>query len=340
MNAPATVRRHIQIQVCSSPHTVEIQFQEILRRPYTGILVIMPEPARTNGNVHFRGNPVLPVHRTFHAQLVADRAGGRFRSRLQRYGCIGSPAGITRITALIPHPPDIRPHIGKNDGFRLEFFQFAPCRFPLVIGASVNRSLFPRPPVITVATVRSVKPGEEKGAVACRQLLQLPAVHSDIFRRTVGGRVAVPGRQVHPELETVFFARAGDVFHDISLPVLPRGGSHAVPGSLRGPQTKPVVMLAGQHHSFEPGIRQCLDKIVRIKIGRIEKFRLFVPISPFLSRKRIDCKMDKGIHLHVMPGQLPHSGSGKQRCNLFLRTGGSHAARKHTHSQQRRDQTV
>ena len=75
-------------------------------------------------------------------------------------------------------------------------------------------------------------------------------------------------------------------------------------GRLCGPQTKTVMMLAGQHHPFEPGVRQRPDKIIRIEIGRMKQLRLFVSIAPLFSSKGINRKMDKGIHLHAMPFKL------------------------------------
>ena len=40
------------------------------------------------------------------------------------------------------------------------------------------------------------------------------------------------------------------------------------------------MVLAGQHHPFEPGVRQRPDKVVRIEIGRMKQLRLFVSIAP------------------------------------------------------------
>ena len=312
MNAAAAVRRHVQIQVGPSAYAVKVQLQQILRRPDAGILMLMPEPAGADGNIHFRGNPVLAVHGAFRAQLVAHGAGRGFRPGLQRNGGVRGPAGIARITAFVPHPAGARPHVGKNHRSGLPFLQFPPRLLPVVIRAPVNGALLPRSTVIAVPSVRSVKPRQENWAVSRGQFLQLLTVHFDIFRRSVGGSVAVPRRQVNAEPDAVLFARAGNLLHHIALPLLPRGGRHAVPGGLRGPQAEAVMVLAGQHHPLEPGVRQRLYNFVRIEIGRIEQLRLLVAITPFLPGKGIDGEMDEGIHLHIVPCQLSRRRNGSQ----------------------------
>ena len=90
------------------------------------------------------------------------------------------------------------------------------------------------------------------------------------------------------------------------------------------------MVLAGQHHSLEPGVRQRLYNFVRIEIGRIEQLRLLVAITPFLPGKGIDGEMDEGIHLHVVPCQLSRRRNRLQRGNSILhfrfrQPGGQHA---------------
>ena len=304
MNAAAAVRRHIQIQIGPSAYAVKIQLQQIFRRPDAGIFMLMPEPARANGNIHLRGNPVLAVHGAFRAQPVAHGAGRGFRPGLQRNRGVCGPAGITRIAAFIAYPADIRPYVGKDDGSGLPFLQLSPSCLPVVIRAMVDRTFFPRSSVIPVPSVRSVKPSQENGTVSRRQLFQLLTVHPDIIRRSVRGGIAVPRRQINTEPDAILSARAGHLLHHIALPLLPRRSRYTMEGRLCGPQTKTVMMLAGQHHPFEPGVRQRPDKIIRIEIGRMKQLRLFVSIAPLFSSKGINRKMDKGIHLHVMPFKL------------------------------------
>lgn len=239
MNAAAAVRRHIQIQIGPSAYAVKIQLQQIFRRPDAVIFMLMPEPARTNGNIHLRRNPVLAVHGAFRAQPVAHGAGRGFRPGLQRNGGVCGPAGITRIAAFIAYPADIRPYVGKDDGSGLPFLQLTPSCLPVVIRAPVDRTPFPRSSVIPVPSVRSVKPSQENGTVSRRQLFQLLTVHPDIIRRSVRGGIAVPRRQINTEPDAILSARAGHLLHHIALPLLPRRSRYTMEGRLCGPQTKP-----------------------------------------------------------------------------------------------------
>ena len=86
-----------------------------------------------------------------------------------------------------------------------------------------------------------------------------------------------------------------------------------MPGGFCRPQAEIVMVLAGQHHPFEPGVRQRPDKVVRIEIGRMKQLLLFVSIASLFSSKSINCKMDEGVHLHVMPFKLRRGRNRRQR---------------------------
>jgi hypothetical protein len=98
-----------------------------------------------------------------------------------------------------------------------------------------------------------------------------------------------------------------------------------------GPETKPIVVLAGKNHALHPAGFQSQENSIGIEVRRIEDGRILGAVAPFLAGKGIYCEMKEGIRFHFLPAKLAigrKSAKGRRRCDCV---GARTNAPKHQH---------
>src|SRR5690554_1078535 len=70
------------------------------------------------------------------------------------------------------------------------------------------------------------------------------------------------------------------------------------------PETKPVVMLCCYNNRLHTSFPGSPRPLPGIQVRRIEYFRIFSAIAPFLIGKRIRSEVDKHIIFHFLPANL------------------------------------
>lgn len=64
------------------------------------------------------------------------------------------------------------------------------------------------------------------------------------------------------------------------------------------------MMFGRINHSFHSAFFKGGDDIGGIKIRGVEDFRVFIAVTPFPSRERIQAKVDEAVEFHALPFDL------------------------------------
>ena len=255
--------------------------------------MLVIEPAGPDGNVTFgrhpvRARPVAPIQarniRVSRREIPAVRRG---------------PARLAGDPVLVPDPANIRAGVAEEHCSGLQVTHDLPRVRPIVVGAVVDLAAFVGAAVVAVATVRTVEEDLENRAIAGQQLAQLIAVVDEVLGAAVILVIAIPRRQIDAESHALPGARLGDLLHDVATERTVLDRMLGVP---RRPQTKAVMVLAGEDQSFHPAALRCAHDLVCVKIGGIEHRRRLVAVAPLAIRERVDGEMQEPVELKLVPG--------------------------------------
>ena len=123
--------------------------------------------------------------------------------------------------------------------------------------------------------------------------------------------IAVPRRNVEPDLQPSLPAGVRHLAHQIALPVAERRSGNVVRRRLRRPETEPVVMFADDDDSREPAVSARLRNLIRAEIGRIEDPRVVVSESPLFAGEGVEAEMHDCVTA-VPAVQNPRSGNASR----------------------------
>src|SRR5947208_15747797 len=235
-----------------------MQIDQLRRRLDLTVLMLVIEPAGPDGNVTFgrhpvRARPVAPIQarniRVSRREIPAVRRG---------------PARLAGDPVLVPDPANIRAGVAEEHCSGLQVTHDLPRVRPIVGGAVVDLAAFVGAAVVAVATVRTVEEDLENRAIAGQQLAQLIAVVDEVLGAAVILVIAIPRRQIDAEPHALPGARLGDLLHDVATERTVLDRMLGVP---RRPQTKAVMVLAGEDQSFHPAAPRCAPDLVWLQIG-------------------------------------------------------------------------
>lgn len=123
--------------------------------------------------------------------------------------------------------------------------------------------------------------------------------------------MAVPRREVKPQLETGFPGGGGQVSNDVAGPVLPRARADGVVGVGGGPEAEAVVVLGGEDHAREPGVPGDLDPLGGVKADRIEYGRVRVAGAPLGVGEGVGAEVEEHGHCAHLPLELGSRRDGQ-----------------------------
>ena len=125
----------------------------------------------------------------------------------------------------------------------------------------------------------------------------------------------VPRGEVKSEFYSVLLTGGSHFADHIAFSALPGTCRHRMVREPGRPEAEPVVMPGGDDHHFHAGIANRADPLAGVESCRVKERRIFVPLSPLVSRKGVDAKMEKGDEFEALPGKLV--GRRGDQCRLL-----------------------
>src|ERR1700723_456502 len=120
--------------------------------------------------------------------------------------------------------------------------------------------------------------------------------------------MAIPGRQINAELQTVLAGRGGNIMDEISLASFPGTGFDAI-FSLRGrPQAEAVVMFGDEDNVFDPCGFGGLHPLLGICLSRIKDGRVRGAVSPLAVHEGVWTEVNDRADFQILPGDLLRTG--------------------------------
>src|SRR5437667_1375615 len=279
-----------------------MQIDQLRRRFDLSVFMLVIEPTWPHGNVAFGRHPVR-------ARPVAAIQARNIRvSRREIPAVRRGPARLAGDPVIVPDPANIRAGVAEEHGSGLQVAHDLPRVRPIVVGAVVDLAPFVDAAVVAVATVRTVEEDLENRAIAGQQLAELIAVVDEVLGTSVILVIAIPRREIDAESHALAGARLGYLLHDVATERTVLDRMLGVP---RRPQTKAVMVLAGEDQSLHPAALGGAHDLVCVKIGGIEHRRRLVPVAPLAIRERVHGEMQETVELELVPGEL--TGSRERR---------------------------
>ena len=311
MNPAAPIGRDVQIETGTATDRFVVDVEQLLGCLDASVFLGVIKPTGTDRDIAFGGKPIGAG--TFaRVESVAGAAG------IAALGVKCGPARIARDAFFVADPAEIRSTIAEHYSIGHQFADDLPGILPVVIGAIVDSARFSGPAIKAVATIGAVEPDGENIAVTRQQLAQLVAVISDVFRPAIIFVVAVPGRKINAELQSLPTASGGNLFHHVAFAAAPRAVLHGMLGVSAGPKTEPIVVLGGQDQIPEPGLPRDMRPLTRIQLARIKQPGSFRAVAPLPVRECVHAEMQETVELHFVPAKLPsrrHRTERLRRCN-------------------------
>ena len=304
MNLAVQCYREVQQEVGIMPHTAIIQIDQIRNSTNLMIFTMMIEPPRTDRYVAFSRQPLVSV---FHSPLVLCI----MCLLVQR---IGRPVCFAGPTGLVADPADIGNRSAEDHRFRMFRFDHFTGRLVAVIGFRIDRTRFIRSTVPAISSVRPVKPELEQRTVVGDQFVDLLMIGLLVSFPPIFGIMAIPGREVKPELQAVLLAGIGQFANHVALSVFIRRVRDIIVDRFGRPKAKAVVVLSCQDHPFQAGRFDDTYPLFAIQVCRIECFRRCIPIAPFQIIECVQPEMHECIILHFLPFDLLRRRNRQNRC--------------------------
>ena len=118
-----------------------------------------------------------------------------------------------------------------------------------------------------------------------------------VFRSAVSGVVAVPGRDIHAKLETLFPTGFREFLEHIHV-------LYAMPAGGIGPEAEAVVVLGGNDDAFHAGRLGRTRPLPAVQFRGPEEVLGLQARPPFQPAECIGAEVHEHIHLHLLPFQL------------------------------------
>src|SRR5262249_4485517 len=162
---------------------------------------------------------------------------------------------------------------------------------PAIVGGTIDLAGLAGAAVVAVATIGSIVPGDEEGAVVGIEFVYLGAIGLDVFGCAILRIVAIPGRAVEAHLHAQTIAGLAVFLYHIPVAVAPGAFCDIVSGSLCRPETETVVVFGNDDHAFEAAGLRRTDDLPGVEVDRVDHFRVFVTIPPFLVGIGVDTEV-------------------------------------------------
>ena len=114
MNKAACVRRYVQEEKGVTSDTLVVYLKKVLKGFDVVILVLLPEPARTDGNIALRCDPAVASFDSFIQCLEGYRRSGKVIIYIHR-----APACTSGVSSFIADPAASGAVVAEDDGVRL-----------------------------------------------------------------------------------------------------------------------------------------------------------------------------------------------------------------------------
>ena len=283
-------------------HAAVVEVYQMVHAFHLVVLLFVVEPSRTDRHIALCGHPLvaigvailqLPVFLITRIHLVFPQE---------------SPVGGTGVAVFVAHPSASGASVGEDDGLWLVLVDSLPCPGIVIVGAAVDSTRLAGTTVVAVSTVGTVEPYLEDVAILCQEFVELCMEILTVQRCAVKSLMAVPGRQVDTEFESVFLAGCRQFTHDIALAVLVGSIAYAVVGVFGRPEAETVVVLGRDDDALHAGISQCLGPLLAVKPRRVETLERCIAVSPLPVAESVGTEMDKRIGLHLLPRHLVLGG--------------------------------
>ena len=223
------------------------------------------------------------------------------------------PAGVAGYAVFVAHPAEIRPAVAEHNRSRHQLADDSPGVIPVVIVPVINLALLPGAAVKAVAAIGAVEPNGEDVAVIRQEFAQLVAVISNVFRPAIVFVVAVPGREINAELQSVPAASRGYFLDHVTMAALPRTVLHRMLGIVTRPKAEAVVVFGRQDETLHSGLLGHRDNLIGVEGGRVEDLLVLVAITPFLVGEGVHGEVQEAIEFHLVPAKLPLGGHRTER---------------------------
>ena len=227
------------------------------------------------------------------------------------------PVGGIGLATFVAHPPATGAAIGKDDGFGREPRQCVIGTGKIVVGALVYAAPFVGSAIPSVATIGTIEPHFEKRTVALQQLGELEVVVVYIGGCAVRGLMAIPGREVKAQLQSILPARGCQLAHHIALAAAIGRLRNGVVGILRGPQAEPVVVLGSEYNTLHAGGLERSHPLVGVEPSGVEEPGRRITIAPLHIVVGVQSIVNEGVCFHLLPPHLFGFGHRQHLCRGF-----------------------
>ena len=156
----------------------------------------------------------------------------------------------------------------------------------------------------TCTPVSAIEPELEQGSIVAHKFLNLFVIDVHISLIAVIRLVAVPGREVKAELQTVLLAGLRQFLDQVPFPIFIMGVPDAIVRGLGRPKAETVVVFRSKDHALHPAGFQGLGPLLAVQVRRIEGVGRRVAKAPFHIVEGIQTEMDKSVCFKLLPFQL------------------------------------
>ena len=291
MDESFLIHGEVEQECAVMTHAAVVQVGELWDAFYTGILALVIEPTRTDTGVALRGYPGIAIGMSA-GQLVV-----LIVTRINLVDSQERPVGGIGIALLVANPTATGAAIAKDDGLWLMLIHQFVGTGEIVVGTAINLALLLGTAIPAITTVGTIEPHLEKLAILGEQLLELGIEILHIEWGAVECLMAIPWREVQTQFQAVLLTGGCQLAYNIALTILVRRIANAVVGVLGGPQTKTVVVLGGEYHTFHTGSLDGAGPLLGIKLGGVEITQWRIAIAPLAIAKGVGTEVDKSISL-------------------------------------------
>jgi hypothetical protein len=149
---------------------------------------------------------------------------------------------------------------------------------------------------------RAVEPQLEQLTVTRAQLFELARIEIVVgVGVRVAGGVAIPRREVDPELHAGSLTRPGSFGYNITFVT---GVRHRVIGGRCGPQAEAIVVLGGQHQVLGACTLSDIDPLGGVELSGREAAWVERAVAPLFVVEGVDPEVAKQAELGFLPLQL------------------------------------
>jgi len=237
----------IVVQVCQLFHSL-----------HQAILTRMIEPTRADGHIHLGRQPSLTVAAALLQGLCIVK---RFEISF-----IHTPLRGICLAFLVTDPAQSG-HRATEDGcFRAILPNDLPGLLVVIVFLCHNRAHLICTAVPSCAAVGTVEPELEQRSVVTHKFLNLLVIDVYITLIAIFRLVAVPRREIQPELQAMFLTGVTQLTYQIAFPIFKIGVFDGILSGPSRPKTESVVVLGSKDHAFHADGFQGQNPLLAVQI--------------------------------------------------------------------------